>query len=210
MTESATVTRRDERKAATSSRLTEVARRLTLERGLSGFTIEELCDEVGISRRTFFNYFPSKDEAVLGMHESDQSAQIESDFLALGSRGWPVVLDDLVAVAIAHTAFEAHDAVAHAEFFAMLDREPKLLSRVIGLTRDREQALATTIARREGVPTDDIRAHAVVGLFSTILRLTVERSLRPGAPTDFADALHSTLAASREVAVSLPPRKDPS
>ncbi len=39
--------------------------------GLNGFTIEQLCEDVGVSRRTFFNYFPSKEDAIIG-HFLDQ------------------------------------------------------------------------------------------------------------------------------------------
>lgn len=73
--------------AATASRLTALSRRLTAERGLNGFTIEELCDEVGVSRRTFFNYFPSKEEAVIGVAEEEDRRRFAEEFLARGSRG---------------------------------------------------------------------------------------------------------------------------
>src|SRR3954471_703362 len=44
----------ERRMADTAERMMAVARRLTAERGLSGFTIDELCADVGVSRRTFF------------------------------------------------------------------------------------------------------------------------------------------------------------
>ncbi|MBG6191909.1 AcrR family transcriptional regulator [Arthrobacter sp. CAN_A212] len=44
----------------TRSAICDTARRLTIDKGLSGFTVEELCEQVGISRRTFFNYFPPR------------------------------------------------------------------------------------------------------------------------------------------------------
>ena len=37
-----------------------------LEHGLDGFTMEQLAERVGVSRRTLFYYFPAKDDAVLG------------------------------------------------------------------------------------------------------------------------------------------------
>ena len=42
------------------------AQKLTEEHGLDGFTMEELAESAGVSRRTLFNYFPSKIDAVLG------------------------------------------------------------------------------------------------------------------------------------------------
>lgn len=61
---------REQRKEETRRSLTSLARRLTAERGLNGFTLEELCAEVGVSRRTFFNYFPAKEAAIVG-HTDD-------------------------------------------------------------------------------------------------------------------------------------------
>ncbi len=154
MTESASLletppSRLAERKAATATRLSTVARRLTAERGLTGFTIEELCDEVGVSRRTFFNYFPSKEEAVVGITDDDELGRFVEEFLARGSRGWSAVVDDLIELAASH----ARDAglAEHADFITAVGREPKLLARFMDISREREQQLAELVATREGV-----------------------------------------------------------
>lgn len=42
---------------------------LTLEKGLEHATIEAIADEANVSPRTFFNYFNSKEDAILGMQE---------------------------------------------------------------------------------------------------------------------------------------------
>lgn len=44
---------------------------LVLEKGYGGATIEEICQNADVSMRTFFNYFPSKDDAVIGMPSPD-------------------------------------------------------------------------------------------------------------------------------------------
>jgi AcrR family transcriptional regulator len=56
--------RREQKKRALRQRILEVSERLFRERGFDATTIEALIDAVGISRQTFFNYFPAK-EAVL-------------------------------------------------------------------------------------------------------------------------------------------------
>src|SRR5258707_8029297 len=102
MSQSAISTRRTERMAATASRLTTLSRRLTAERGLNGFTIEELCDEVGVSRRTFFNYFPSKEEAVVRVDQTHEAGRHPAAFLGPGSCGWPPVAADPIHPAGGH------------------------------------------------------------------------------------------------------------
>jgi AcrR family transcriptional regulator len=199
MSQSATISRRTERKAATASRLTTLARRWTAERGLSGFTIEELCENAGVSRRTFFNYFPSKEEAVIGVDETEQAERFAADFLDLGSRGWPTVVDDLIRIAVEHVRETEHSLDEHAEFITAIGREPKLLARFMSVTREREQQIAELIAAREGVLTSDPRARAAVQIVGAVLRGAGDSILDPADGRDFASAITDSLAALREV-----------
>jgi AcrR family transcriptional regulator len=178
----------------TASRLTSISRRLTAENGLAGFTIEELCDEVGVSRRTFFNYFRTKEDAVIGADPEEESQVFSGQFLARGSRGWPVVIDDLLELAIQHFGALEGSAQEHADFFAALDREPKLLKRFIGMNIERERQVIALVAEREGVPNDDPRAQAVLHGLS--------------GPPDLVPLLTESLAAARIVlAAPTTPRK---
>jgi len=199
VSESAIATRRSEQRAETAAQLIAVARRYTAERGFSGFTLEELCAEVGVSRRTFFNYFASKEDAVLGTAEHDEMRRLTDRFTALGSRGWPAVIDDLVELAAEHAQAAGFSPRAHADFFRAVEREPRLLTRFIGLTREREEVLIELVAAREGVSTDDLRVRAAVQVFSTVLRSAGDRIHDPRASVDFATAVHDSLAAIRAV-----------
>ena len=58
-----------ERTRALRRRMIVEARRATVEHGLHGFTLEQLCATVGVSRRTFFNHFASKEDVVLGIEQ---------------------------------------------------------------------------------------------------------------------------------------------
>jgi AcrR family transcriptional regulator len=51
--------RRELNKAATRQSITEAALTLLRRKGLGNFTVEEIADAAGDSRRTFFNYFGS-------------------------------------------------------------------------------------------------------------------------------------------------------
>ncbi len=204
MSQSATA----ERRAATAAQLTSLARRWTAERGLSGFTIEQLCDEVGISRRTFFNYFPSKDEAVLGVDEGEEVERLAARFLELGSRGWTAVLEDLVTLAGDMSEQLGISVEQHTEFISALGREPRLLARALGMNREREQQLAELVAEREGVPTSDTRVRATIALFATLMRTSVE-SLLDAGNADLRAALTTSLAAVRGVLATPTDRQGP-
>ncbi len=60
-----------EKKERTKLTIQRKAIDLTLDRGLSGFTMQELADAAGVSRSTLFNYFPGKTDAVLGISKND-------------------------------------------------------------------------------------------------------------------------------------------
>jgi AcrR family transcriptional regulator len=82
MVESASVLRR----VRTGHQIAVCAQRLTVERGLDGFTMDDLAEAAGVSRRTLFNYYPSKFEAVLGpMH--DLEPELVQEFRDRGPSG---------------------------------------------------------------------------------------------------------------------------
>ncbi|MHC3003276.1 TetR/AcrR family transcriptional regulator [Gordonia sp. GN26] len=63
MTDAAPVSRREKNKQQTRDRLVTAARELLGIRGADA-TIEEIAERAEVSRATFFNYFPSKDDLV--------------------------------------------------------------------------------------------------------------------------------------------------
>ncbi len=199
MPDSAITSRAVERRQETARQLTSVARRLTAERGLNGFTVEEVCAEVGVSRRTFFNYYPSKEEAVIGTNEDGVMDELAVQFLDRASRGWAAVLDDLVDLAASHASTATLGAEELAELMRVLDREPRILARFIGLSRERDQQVLELIAHREGVSTSDRTAVATRDLFVTVIRSTGERLPDPEVAADFGAALRQTVAVMRGI-----------
>jgi AcrR family transcriptional regulator len=59
--------RRELNKAATRQAITNAALALIRSKGPSNFTVEDIADAAGISRRTFFNYFGSTEAAIAAM-----------------------------------------------------------------------------------------------------------------------------------------------
>src|SRR6478672_474474 len=60
---------RERQKDETWSAIHEAASDAALEGGLASATVEAIAERSGISRRTFFNYFPTKEDAILGLRE---------------------------------------------------------------------------------------------------------------------------------------------
>jgi AcrR family transcriptional regulator len=56
------------------------ALKLAMDEGLAAATIDRIAEKSGISRRTFFNYFPGKENAILGIHEPSLSDEALAEF----------------------------------------------------------------------------------------------------------------------------------
>ncbi|MEL1265654.1 helix-turn-helix domain-containing protein [Pseudoxanthomonas putridarboris] len=71
---------RERKRRETRQRIAETALRLFLSKGYEGTTLDAIAAEAGISRRTFFSYFKSKDDIILFGLEAD-SAMLIADLL---------------------------------------------------------------------------------------------------------------------------------
>ena len=61
------MTLRERHRARTFHKIHEAAWELTRRGGYGATTVEAIADRAGVSRRTFSNCFPSKEDAVLGL-----------------------------------------------------------------------------------------------------------------------------------------------
>lgn len=89
------------------------------ERGLDDVTIREICEEAGVSERTFFNYFASKSAAALGLKGLELGDDPVQAFLTSDGN---VVRD--ACVMVARTVVMPHDRHRAKELVA---RRPELL-----------------------------------------------------------------------------------
>lgn len=84
---------RERKKKLRREALHEVALRLVEKQGLDGTTVEQICEEVGVSARTFFNYFPSKTAAALNLHEQIFSPESVARFRTATGELMPAICE---------------------------------------------------------------------------------------------------------------------
>lgn len=142
---------RERKKLARRAALIDAAQRLVAEQGLDAVTVEMISAEAGVSARTFFNYFESKDDAVLGAEDTDIPEDVVRTFVDGGPSGR--LLTDLQAVvaALLAPAGEAHDRAMRA--MDIVQQEPRLLQRhVVWMDRHKNRLVELLEARRAATP----------------------------------------------------------
>jgi AcrR family transcriptional regulator len=78
-------TLRERNKARARAEIAEAALQLFIERGFEGVTVEDIVSAAGVSRRTFFRYFETKEDALLADYPELYARLGEA--LDLSSRG---------------------------------------------------------------------------------------------------------------------------
>lgn len=186
---------REQRKRETSRALTDTARRLTTERGFAGFTIEELCTDVGVSRRTFFNYFESKENAVFGFATVESRQEVlEEEFVA--QRG--DIVEDFVRLTIRR--FELFNPVDDAPaLFAVIEHEPRLLKAAFEQIAKNEQRDMGLILRRLDDDAAPLRAEVIVHSVGALVRMSMEQLVHHQSTESFADLMTRRLTLARSL-----------
>ncbi|MBR8639946.1 TetR family transcriptional regulator [Streptomyces tuirus] len=179
---------RERKKRATRAALVTAAVRLAAEHGAENVTVDAISEAAGVSARTFFNYFDSRDD-VFVMIGAESSARVRHAVLAAPPGLAPLdALREAMAAELAE--IEQHQELwrLHSE---VLRRSPQLLARSIGAHMADELSLAETLAERIGAgsplfaedraepmsPDDEPRRRAL-GLYPRLLAAVGVTSVR--------------------------------
>ncbi|MET3921302.1 TetR family transcriptional regulator [Arthrobacter sp. UYEF20] len=199
---------RERKRAATRAAITAVARSLTAQGGLNGYTVEEVCERSGISRRTFFNYFPSKEDAIIGHVDDELPAEIFEDFIR-GGAGSPsgeissTLFRDLVALTLRMSERMSSSEEETRQLIGVIQKEPQLMLRIIGASEAREAEFSRMLSAREGVPPDHPVVRMAVVLLGTIARKTSAAYFSEGNTRPYKEMLLENVGAARTL-FSLP------
>jgi AcrR family transcriptional regulator len=185
---------RARQKQARRAALIDAAQLLVGRDGLDGVTVEAICAEAGVSARTFFNYFESKDDAVLGMEPLSLDTEVGEAFAGGGPTG--ALSTDLVALARSFLVAPVmrRQRLAAAEELAR--REPRLIVRHLAWMEQYRNQVGTLLRRRlagDATARTDGEQDALVELagmtLMILLRSAMHRWEAAGGEGDVGDHL---------------------
>lgn len=201
---------RERKRRATMVAIENAATTLVLEHGYADVTVDQICAEAEISKRTFFNYVPSKEAAVIGITPEDVD---EVDHIAFREAADPDVPRAVLRLFLA--AFAARRTADDAQTITLVQRRREIFRRNPDLGAARATASSRfqmrmvdvvtehfghhpSLRRLSGVPVD-AEARACVALVSASANLGLSTWLSRESAT-FADLDDECITALRLLA----------
>lgn len=198
---------RARKKRARLEALVDATHRLAAERGLDQVTVEAVCAEVGVSVRTFFNYFESKDDAVLGLAHWRIDPAAAETFAAGGPTG--DLLPDLQLL-VAQVLEQPPLGKGRMErAFEVARGHPDLLVRAYAHLRGLHDEVEQLVRRRLGDGADEALVLLVGALLMVLSHATFVRWDAAGQVGDVHQHVPSVVADLAAIAATARPAAAP-
>jgi AcrR family transcriptional regulator len=169
------------RRRETELRITRVAQDLALERGYDGFTMDELAEATGVSRRTLFNYFPSKVDAIIGPPPA-RAEEMMSDLRARPANGQ--LFSDLAQVILAALRVD-QPTRTEARRHRDLVKEPRVMEGIEARFHTLVEAVLE-VAESRGEHISRSRARLATVILAALMHEALESYVDSDSETDLA------------------------
>lgn len=167
--------RRERKKQATHALIKHVAVALALQHGVDKVTVEQISDAADVSPRTFFNYFASKEEALL----DDRHEAIDQWRALLGARPRGESPLHALRCAIVDSEYVRNAEDRRTETLdrhRLIQQDPSLLPRYLARYSSVERMFTEAMAQRLGVDAkDDLRPALLAALATSVVRVASNR-----------------------------------
>ena len=162
---------RERKKRETRDRLRSVALRLAVEHGVDHVTVEDIAAAADVSTRTFFNYFGSKEEVLVGPDPSS-ATDLARAFADRPAGESP--FESVRALMLVRATLVAERADDIRARMALIQGCPALQPRYFATAAEMERVLIDAIAARTGTDPDvDPYPALLAGVASTVMRTTI-------------------------------------
>jgi AcrR family transcriptional regulator len=177
-------TLRQRRTAATALNIETQAVALALEHGLDHVTVEMICEASEVSARTFFNYFGTKDNAILGKFAPEIDEQKAREFIASNN---PDILSEVIGVVKLPDDFLQNPGL-ELQRMKLLNQNPGLMSkqmeRFSSVPSQIEDILFLRLRRAAGPEETEEQTRAYATLTSELIALTFRHMITQAIQSD--------------------------
>jgi AcrR family transcriptional regulator len=171
------------------SELEAVALRLFAERGFSEVTIEEIAAEAHISTRTFYRYFPAKEDVL--QLRIDRRAETLRAALAARPGGEPP-LHSLRLALVELTSTE--DTELLKSWFTVIRNTPSVLRAVVGgIYLKRQHMIAEFFSSRMGLPSDSLVPTMLAAAAEGVIQAAQTQWFMQGGDADLATVMSESI-----------------
>lgn len=183
---------RERKKSATRQALHEAAVALAIEHGPEKVTVEAIADAAEVSRRTFSNYFASKEEALL------HGDQLRMRLLVDAVRDRPPAEAPWAALTAAALDVQQRLGVRDQSWVnqvRLVRRHPSLAAQQVSTYASLEDELTAVVAARAPWSAAcPVRARLMAAAFLVAMRVAVQEWLDRPAGTPLLDVMREALA----------------
>jgi AcrR family transcriptional regulator len=184
---------RERKKQATRTALHTAALELAVERGVEAVTAEDIAADAGVSARTFFNYFSTKEEAFVADDLERGRRFVQAVAGAPDDEAlWPLLHRTALAVFALADAPPRELALKQ----QLVRNSPAVASHVLATFARLEAELVVELARRGGPVTPALRPRLLANAVVAALRAAAETWLSDdGRGAEFPDLLDAAFVA---------------
>lgn len=137
---------RARKRLATLRSLESSALSLALQYGVDNVTVDQVAAHANVSRRTFFNYFASLTDALIGRSKVDDALDPVALFRSLPASG--SVLRDLQSLALSLSTGHGSDVFVLRQRLEVLEANPQLTGDFMAQTAALFEAIAGEVSQR--------------------------------------------------------------
>ena len=199
---------RDRKKRILRQQISDTATLMFLQRGFDEVRVAEIAEACGVSEKTVFNYFPTK-ESLLFDREADLADELADAF---SDRTTERSLTEIALAILERDVQQMYDSWAAADepdaamvvirqFSELIERTPALGAAQHGMMERLTQVTATALADRAGVAPDDPEPQMAAAILMGLWRIQFRAMRRHSDGTrSFADVRDSVIADTRRAA----------
>ncbi|WP_432543330.1 TetR/AcrR family transcriptional regulator [Kineococcus sp. SYSU DK002] len=194
---------RERRRLATQAEIEHVALELFSRNGSERTTVDDIATAAGVSPRTFFRYFATKEDAALGACRTFDDAVAGRVEAFVGRDASLADLQDVIADVLGEMAAELGSIDRMLRVRCLVMEDAGLRSALLRLDAEQSAAFFRRIAAATGSPTVDLRTRVIAETLGAGLRAALDdwaARREAGEETDVVALYRRTCATQRALA----------